>query len=78
MLRAFALRIRASSLASPQHDAGGMTPALDSREQTGRHDRRPASLQVVRKITRVLPLVGVVITTLLCASPVGQVSGVLK
>ena len=36
------------------------------------------SSQVVRKITRVLPLVGVVITTLLCASPVGQVSGVLK
>ncbi len=33
---------------------------------------------MVRKITRVLPLVGVVITTLLCASPVGQVSGVLK
>jgi len=38
----------------------------------------PALPQVVRKITRVLPLVGVVITTLLCASPVGQVSGVLK
>ena len=37
-----------------------------------------ARAQVVRKITRVLPLVGVVITTLLCASPVGQVSGVLK
>ena len=34
--------------------------------------------QVVRKVTRVLPLVGVVITTLLCASPVGQVSSVLK
>lgn len=34
--------------------------------------------KVVKKITRVLPLIGVVITTLLCASPVGQVSGVLK
>ena len=33
---------------------------------------------VVKKITRVLPLIGVVITTLLCASPVGQVSAVLK
>lgn len=33
---------------------------------------------VVKKITRVLPLIGVVLTTLLCASPVGQVSGVLK
>ena len=32
----------------------------------------------VKKLTRVLPLVGVVITTLLCASPVGQVSSVLK
>jgi bile acid:Na+ symporter, BASS family len=32
----------------------------------------------VKKFTRVLPLVGVVLTTLLCASPVGQVSGVLK
>lgn len=33
---------------------------------------------VVKKITRMLPLIGVVLTTLLCASPVGQVSGVLK
>jgi Sodium Bile acid symporter family len=32
----------------------------------------------VKKFTRVLPLIGVVLTTLLCASPVGQVSGVLK
>lgn len=32
----------------------------------------------VKAITRVLPLVGVVLTTLLCASPVGQVSEVLK
>lgn len=35
-------------------------------------------LQFVKSITRVLPLVGVVLTTLLCASPVGQVSEVLK
>ena len=34
--------------------------------------------KLVKKITRVLPLIGVVITTLLCASPVGQVSAVLK
>eukprot|EP00208_Stichococcus_sp_RCC1054_P003742 CAMPEP_0206139832 /NCGR_PEP_ID=MMETSP1473-20131121/7478_1 /ASSEMBLY_ACC=CAM_ASM_001109 /TAXON_ID=1461547 /ORGANISM="Stichococcus sp, Strain RCC1054" /LENGTH=407 /DNA_ID=CAMNT_0053533751 /DNA_START=26 /DNA_END=1249 /DNA_ORIENTATION=+ len=34
--------------------------------------------KVVKKITRVLPLIGVVLTTLLCASPVGQVSEVLK
>ena len=34
--------------------------------------------KLVKKITRVLPLIGVVITTLLCASPVGQVSEVLK
>ena len=33
---------------------------------------------VVKHFTRVLPLVGVVLTTLLCASPVGQVSEVLK
>lgn len=34
--------------------------------------------KVVKKITPVLPLVGVIITTMLCASPVGQVSQVLK
>ncbi len=33
---------------------------------------------LVKKFTRVLPLVGIVLTTLLCASPVGQVSEVLK
>lgn len=34
--------------------------------------------KVVKKITPVLPLMGVLITTMLCASPVGQVSAVLK
>jgi bile acid:Na+ symporter, BASS family len=32
---------------------------------------------IVKKITPVLPLVGVFLTTILCASPVGQVSNVL-
>jgi bile acid:Na+ symporter, BASS family len=33
---------------------------------------------LVRKIRPLLPLIGVFITTMLCASPVGQVSAVLK
>jgi uncharacterized protein YjbJ (UPF0337 family) len=33
---------------------------------------------IVKKIKPVLPLIGVFITTMLCASPVGQVSAVLK
>lgn len=33
---------------------------------------------LVKKITPVLPLIGVFLTTILCASPVGQVSAVLK
>ena len=34
--------------------------------------------KIVRKLKPILPLIGVGITTMLCASPVGQVSGVLK
>jgi bile acid:Na+ symporter, BASS family len=33
---------------------------------------------LVRKIKPLLPLIGVIITTMLCASPVGQVAAVLK
>lgn len=33
---------------------------------------------IVRKIKPLLPLIGVLITTMLCASPVGQVSDVLR
>lgn len=33
---------------------------------------------IVRKIKPLLPLIGVLITTMLCASPVGQVSAILK
>ena len=33
---------------------------------------------VVRRIRRLLPLVGVALTTLLCASPVAQVSELLR
>jgi bile acid:Na+ symporter, BASS family len=33
---------------------------------------------IVRKIKPLLPLIGVLITTMLCASPVGQVSAVLR
>ena len=33
---------------------------------------------VVRRIRPLLPLVGVALTTLLCASPVAQVSGLLR
>lgn len=33
---------------------------------------------IVRKIKPLLPLVGVLLTTMLCASPVGQVSSVLR
>ena len=33
---------------------------------------------LVRRIKRILPLVGVALTTLLCASPVAQVSELLR